>query len=221
MRTFIAGKATIEDRSSELGMTLIEIMVGMAVVAVILSVVIGGIGNFLDSDMKEESNKLASTIRYLYNKSATERLYLRIAYDMDEDSYRVESSTEPFLVRPINAEQVAELEKVAEGDGEEASAAKAALSQIRGNFSDTESYLLKGVRLVDGIGFKDIQTSYQKEKIAAGMAYTYFFPNGFATPTVINLQDDDDEINYSLEILPLSGRVRIESQYKELARVAE
>ena len=195
-------------------MTLIELMVGMAIVGIILAVVVGGMRSLLDSEMKEASAKMASTIRFLYNKAATERLYLRIVFDLEEESYHVEASAEPFLVTRMTEEDMAErrkrVEAAEQGEAPEEDAAPP------NPFSPQESYLLERVRLPDGIFFKDIQTSYQAEKVEGGEAYIYFFPNGFATPAVINLTDEDDEVHYSLEVLPLSGRVRIESNYGEL-----
>ncbi len=206
----ISGAGNPNKTASQLrqrGMTLIELMVGMTILGVILSVVVGGIRSFSDAELKKASNKLSSTIRYLYNKSATERLYLRLAYDISENSYKVESSSEPFVVEVLTKE---ELEKKAR-DGQDDDAIPE-----HNPFSAEESYLLKPVKLGDDIKFADVQVSYLKARINGGIAYTYFLPNGFATPTIINLSDEAGEAFYSLEILPLSGRVRIETKHKDL-----
>jgi prepilin-type N-terminal cleavage/methylation domain-containing protein len=202
-------------REQALGMTLIELMVSMVVVGIILSIAVVGIRNFTDTEMKEASNHLASTIRYLYNKSVTERLYLRIVYDFDEHSYHVEERSDPFVISPPDPEEEEKEDTEEDTDDEEAE------EEQNDGFSEAESYLLESVKLGGDIYFKDVQVSYSKDKIEDEQAYTYFFPNGFATPTIINLRDEDDETNYSLEVMPLSGRVRIESRYRELAKEEE
>ncbi len=234
MPTSRAGSLSKKKRrfQSAPGMTLIELMVGMFIVGIILAIAVVGSRGFTDAEMKKESNRLASTIRYLYNKSATERLYLRIVYDFGEHSYHVESTSEPFVITPPDPEaeekaKQAEPEAAEDGgqgeSGEGAGEAEEGAAQMpdASGFAETESYLLKPVQLAGDVLFKDIQVSYAKEKIEAGKAYTYFFPNGYATPTMINLQDEDDETNYSLQVLPLSGRVRIESRYRELGTTEE
>lgn len=213
MRILRVGRRESSRVQSSLGLTLIELIVGMAVVGIILSLAVAGIRNFTDAAMKETASRLSSTIRYLYNKSATERLYLRIAYDFEASSYQVESSGEPFVIEKIDedVDDIGEEDEESPGDDSEEEG-----KSPEGGFSAEESYLLKQVKLSENIYFKDVQVSYVEGKIEEGVAYTYFFPNGFATPTVINLRDEDDEVYYSLELMPLSGRVRIKSSYAEL-----
>ncbi len=210
-------------RSSSAGMTLIELMVGMTIIGIILSIAVVGIRNLSDTEMKTASSRLASTIRYLYNKSATERLYLRLVYNLEDQSYHVESTSEPFLISPPDPDakeppaEEAAAEEVAEGGAaEEGEEGEVAVAPSAEGFSPTESYLLKPVKLAGDVYFKDIHVSYVKGPIGSGLAYTYFFPNGFATPTVVNLRDEDDVANFSLMVSPLSGRVKIESEYRAL-----
>lgn len=195
------------------GMTLIELMIVLVVIGIILSLSFAGIRNITDAKMKSASNHLASTIRYLHNKAVTDRLYLRIVYNFDEEhSYKVEVSSEPFVISPPDTEEEKKMKKE---DKEAPESEEGSLSEEKSSFSEIEEYLLKPVKLKGDIFFKDVQTVYSKEKIEEGQAYTYFFPNGFATPTIINLRDKDDDTHYSLEVLPLSGRVRTEGQYRE------
>lgn len=200
------------------GFTLIELMVTMAVVAVMVGLVVGGMQDILDSEMKDTATRLGSTIRYLYNKAVTERVYLRLVYDLNSEkpTYKVESATEPFVILSLEEEEKLkeEREKAEAGALE---AGEGLPPEPAAGFSEEDSHILKPIKLKSGLYFKDIQVSYREAKFEEGIAYTYFFPNGYATPTIINLRDEDDEINYSLEILPLSGRVRIRSEYRELA----
>ena len=80
------------------GFTLIELLVTLAIVGLIMGLVVGQTGRLLSSDMKAAAKKLSSTIRFLYNKSATESVTLRLVFDIDENSYWVEGTSESFTL---------------------------------------------------------------------------------------------------------------------------
>ena len=208
------GRTALRGRVAERGLTLIELMVGMAIIGMLVALVVGGASRLFDADLKEKSSQLASTIRFLYNKAATERVYLRLVLDIDDNSYHVEASSEPFQVTRMTEEDLAErkrrLEALARGEKPPEDE-----TPPPNPFSPAESYLLKKVSLGDNVLIKDVQTDYTDAKVEEGEIYVYFFPNGYATPAIINLMDADDETNYSLEVLPLSGRVRIENEYRD------
>ena len=80
------------------GFTLLEIVVTIAVIALMLGVVVSRMDTMMEWDMKNASNKLASTMRYLYNKAATEGLFIKLVLDFDENTYWVEATTDPFVI---------------------------------------------------------------------------------------------------------------------------
>ncbi|MBI3540646.1 MAG: prepilin-type N-terminal cleavage/methylation domain-containing protein [Deltaproteobacteria bacterium] len=187
-------------------LTLIELMVSMTIVGLIFAVAAVGLRSSLDVDLKKTASQLSSTLRYLSNKAVTEHLYLRMAYDFEGQSYHVEESSDPFVISTESSDT--EDKKKSEEKGE-------AKEEGKSNFSPAESRLLQAVKFPSGVLYKDIQVSYFNAKIEKGMAYSYFFPDGFSTPTLINLKDESDESHYSLELFPLSGKVAIESNYRE------
>lgn len=198
---------------SEGGMTLIELLVGLAIVALMLGIVTTSLDGLFETNFKKTTARLSSTLKYLYNKAVTERLYLRVVFDLDEQSYWVESTSEVYVINPEVAQKAAEGVKEEEEEPE--------TPPEDANFSKEESYLLKPVKLPEGIFFKDVQTSYLNQKVELGRAFLYFFPNGYATPTMINFRDEEDEINYSLEVKPYSGRVVIFDEYADLEKEAK
>ncbi|MBI1908897.1 MAG: prepilin-type N-terminal cleavage/methylation domain-containing protein [Deltaproteobacteria bacterium] len=183
-------------------MTLIELLVTMAIVGIMFGVAAVSFSNLFDLEMKGAAKKLASTMRYLRNKAVTERVYLRVVYNIDESAYLVESTKDPFVVQKEEPQEKKEPE-----EGEEA--------PPEAQFIQEEGLLLKPVKLPDGVFFKDVWMSLQGEKKTNGKGYTYFFPNGFMTGTIINLRDKEEETFYSIEVEPYSGHVIIRSEYKE------
>lgn len=185
-------------------MTLIELMVAMVIIGLIFALAATGLRSTFNVNLKNASAHLASTLRYLSNKAVTDHLYLRMVFDLDEQTYSVEESAEPFVISTEDTENASSSEKK---DGED-----------KKTFAPTEERILQPAKLPSGVFFKDVSVSFLREKKEKGLIYTYFFPDGYAIPTVINLRDEDDEDHYSIEILPLSGRVKVESQYREMER---
>ncbi|MFH1831023.1 MAG: prepilin-type N-terminal cleavage/methylation domain-containing protein [Pseudomonadota bacterium] len=206
------------------GFTLLEIVVSLAVVSLILGVVISRMDTMLEWDMKKASNKLASTMRYLYNKAASEGLYIRLVLDIDENAYWVEATTDPFVISTgEEGEKSAKQTKKTEGEqGAETKGLEGLTEEEEGYglkpsepvFTPVESHLLKPTKLPDTVFFKDVYVEHRRTGVDAGKESIYFFPNGYVEHAVINLRNDDDDINYSLETNPVSGRVNIEDRYR-------
>jgi len=196
------------------GFTLLEIVVTIAVLSLILGVVVSRMDTMLEWDMKNASNKLASTMRYLYNKSATEGLYIRLVMDLSENVYWVEATTDPFLISAGEDEGAS----MGGGAGEEGAVEEGeegyAIRPRQPVFTKVDSYLLKPTRLPPTVFFKDVYVEHERTAVDGGRAEIYFFPNGMVEHAVVNLRDDDDETNYSLETNPISGRVNIEDRYR-------
>ena len=219
MRTLIPGRSVPPKKKGNrnLGLTLIELMVAMTIVGLIFAVAATGLRSAFNVNLKSSAARLASTLRYLSNKAVTDHQYLRMVIDLDGQSYRVEESADPFVISPEEEEDKNEPAskkeeggKGGEGEREEETAANPA-------FTQSESKLLKPTKLPSDTFFKDVFISYLNRKKENGQAFIYFFPDGYATATVINLKDEEDEEHFSIELLPLSGQVKVEGEYKEAA----
>lgn len=179
------------------GFTLIEIMVVLALIAGITSILVSRLSRALDWDLKNTSRRFASVIQYLYQKAGSEGVTLRIVFDLEKQAYSVEGTTD--LVSLVREEEVPK-----DKEGEKKSV-----------FSPKEIKLLGSLSLPKGVFFKDIWVEHQLEKRTAGQAYLYFFPHGYVERAVINFRNKKDNANYSLEVFPLGGKVKIEPNYKE------
>lgn len=215
-------------------------MVTLAIVAIVFGITIRSIGRSVDRNMKKASVRLSSTIRYLYNKSAMEGLYIRLVFDLEEHSYWVEASSDPVTVSRDGDETALGKDKAAArkkeeeekkkqeeqgGEGEAAAAAEEGgaeggepnkIQPPKPSFSQVDEFLLKATSLPDGILFKDICVEHRQAPVSGGQESIYFFPNGYVEKAVINLRDADDEINFSLATHPVSGQVDIEGRYRGL-----
>lgn len=237
-------------KAGRLGFTLFEILVVIAIVAIISGLVVGSISNSSERNIKSTASKLASTIRFLYNKSAMEGVYGRLVFDLTERTYWVEATSDPFVMsreedlekaqqkkaqeekkkaatkkttkKDADAEkkdaQAKEGEKKGEGD-KEASENPDEIQRIKpkeAKFGQVSTVLLKSTKLPDSVFIKDLQVEHRRTPVDSGQESIYFFPNGYVEKAIINLVDEKDEINYSLQVNPLTGNVKIEDKYQRM-----
>ena len=156
-------KSEVSGLKSRKGFTLFELMVTIAIVALLVSLVISGVQDFLETDMKKASARMASTMRYLYNKSVTEGLYIRLVLNLDEQTYWVEASRDPVLMTNPQREETSGKTEEKEKEGEEGQVEQEEattgprlpkLEMKKPQFSQVETYLLKPTRLPDGIFYR-------------------------------------------------------------------
>lgn len=200
-------------KSHPSGMTLIEIMITVALIGGLMALAGTVMFPSDDAKLRDEATRLAGTIKFLYNEAAIKNKYYRIAFNLEENSYRVESSTEPFYVSTQNPEDEPkktelQLGETATEDGE--------APEPPPQFSGEEGVMLKPIKLARGLKIKDVSVMHAAERQEVGIVHAYFLPNGWAEPMVINLSDEDEEAFYSLEINPLTGKAHIRTQYLEM-----
>lgn len=193
---------------SKKGFTLIELMVTLVIVGLIMGLAIGQVGKTLSWDFKAAARRLSSTIRYLYNKSATEGVTLRLVFDLDDPSFWVEGTSESFTLTREEEEAFSKRSETKDSKSEE-------LKSKEVTFSPQESSLTKPYHLPKGVYFKDIYAEHQIAPVDSGKAYIYFFPQGYVERSVINLRDKNDEVHYGLKVNPISGISKIEADYIE------
>ncbi|MBU4484301.1 hypothetical protein KKA47_02640 [bacterium] len=205
-------------------------MITIAIIAMISGVVLTQMGDIFGTNIKKAVGRFGSTIRYLYNKSATEHLYVRLVLDIENNKYWVEATTDMvLLINPEDEEALAKAEERAKAAAEgkenppsllddEESEVEAEVVPQNVSFSQVDSHLLKPQVLPEGVYFKDVQTLHQAAPVNGGKAFIYFFPNGYVEKSVINFRNDDDDVHYGIQIKPLSGGVVIHPQYYEMER---
>lgn len=179
-------------------------MIVVLIIALMMSLGVAVLFPGNEAKLRDQSSKIAGTVKFLYNEAAIKNRYYRIVFDLDGRAYKVESSDQPYLVRMIDETQKKrESDKKPEGTPEGAS------------FTQEEGMLVQPEKLPAGIKFKDISVMHLPTRVESGKVEVYFFPTGFVEPTIINLTDDDEETFYSLQLNPMTGRAKIRSEYFE------
>ena len=134
-------------------MTLIEIMVVIAILAVVLSVSIISMSGVLGVRQTGAAKELAQTYRFLQNEAALRNVTFRIAFNLDTRSYKIEVGAPDAVVftNPEDREAYEELlaEKLTD----------VSLDNLdEANLDDDELELLEGSRRFEGMNDPALNT---------------------------------------------------------------
>lgn len=82
----------MERAASQRGVTLIEIIVVLALAAVMMAVAVPTLSTVFGVDKRQASRELAATMRWTYEEATIRNQPMRIAYDLDHGAYWVEAA---------------------------------------------------------------------------------------------------------------------------------
>jgi general secretion pathway protein H len=210
------------------GLTLIEIIVVLTLVAIVTGVAIAGSNQLPSTRLKRSATLIASAVKTAYVRATSTSRDLRLVMDLDEQRVWVEESEAPMLVRPkdpsaaAGAEAVTEAEKQAHEEGDRVMKgppiAKPTFRKIvAATMGDDDKQGTKALQR--NITFRQVQTSHDDEPRKSGRAYLYFWPGGLTERSAIQIRIGDSLEDYqtlTLLVSPLTGRVTIKNGPVEL-----
>ena len=200
------------------GMTLIEILIVVVLIASMMTLAMIGMGIIGRSDVQGSALKFSSMIRYTFNLAATSNQTLQLKIDFENSKFTVErldvfgGLSEEALrgdtLKSVQSGSVSKRESRAQRlDDEDArfgSLSRTPLDDIL--ISEDNS------KLDDEVYFVGLMTSHHDELQTDGIGTINFFANGFVEKSIIYLGDEsardgmDDGIFYSIIINPLTGQ---------------
>jgi general secretion pathway protein H len=217
-------------RSEERGLTLIEIIVVMSLIAVVTAAVLGGSMQLPSSRLRRSITMIASAIKVGYTRATATSRSLRLVMDLDRQKVWLEESDAPMLVQSKDttgtggADPVTQAEKQAIVDtdkvlsGPRIPKAKFHKMDTTG-FGDAEDGR-DGKPLQHGITFRSVQTAHDDAPRTTGRAYLYFWPGGLTERASIQLRIGDSiEESRTLTLLvasPLTGKIKVKAGPSEL-----
>jgi len=132
-------------RSGQSGLTLLEFLVAIAIVALMSTVGIRSFQSLTRSNLRSTAGKLAGSMRYLFDRASTTGKVHRLVLDFDEGKYWAEESDDRFYMprakedEELRAQQLEELERQQELAAERAADGLPPLeSEGEGGYSEDE-----------------------------------------------------------------------------------
>ena len=222
-------------RRGNAGFTLMEMMLVLGLISIFMAAVVAGFRSLTKRELRDATTRLASVVRYLFDRASTTGKVHRIVFDFREGKYWAEFSEDNFILpaereteesRRLEEEAIAEEQRLAAEEAERRSSYGSGEEEVY----DVERYLptawrpkraswtklaersLKLVQLKK-TKIAGLYTPRYAEPVSTGMGYLYFFPLGQTEAAVLHLSDEDSVTFYTLLVHPLNGRVRIENGY--------
>ena len=213
------------------GLTLIELVIAIAIAAVLFAAVVTGVGAITGARAKETAGQLAGTIRAMYDEAALTGRTCRIVFELppedDEEAsvaYAPQCAAGAVATLDDRDEELrAANERVGDRDGAESRSRRDVrldddpsledvLSSERARVEQTAKF--SGFEPLD-VGREEISSSVrmsvwvrgQREPVKSGIAYLYFHPQGYADRAMVFVRQGDNA--WTIRVSPLTGKAEI------------
>jgi len=216
-------------RASRRGLTLIEVLVVMAIVALIMGAVVVGSGQTDSARLHHSATMITGAVRVAFSRATATSKSLRLVLDFEKNEIWLEEGTQPMLVqsKDLTGTGGAAAATAAEQQAQEESgrivkgptAPKTSFKEIdaMGVAASTPG---KGHKpLEPRVRIRRVHTAHDAEPRTEGRAYLYFWPGGQTERAVIQLAvgaGNDDKDAMSLVVAPLTGKITIKDGAVEL-----
>ena len=219
---------TGQSTNTRAGFTLIELMLVVLLMGMIMANAYPQYQVVSYANLRESSRKVAGTIRYLYARAILDKKEWRLAIDFENNKYwgeRLEDKVDLELEdegeekdenSPFNAEW-AKLEDINESEYSLDGSAREVEEELK-EWTKVSTAVLKEARLPKGVQFKDMR-ALGKDQVTEQIGYIYFSPYGGVERAVIHLAHENHKWVYTLVTKPLSGRVAVFDEDKDIELV--
>jgi general secretion pathway protein H len=204
----------LEGRGAKRGVTLIEVLMVVALLALLTGAVTYGTGMVGGSRLRAGASLVLSGVRMGIARANATGRPVRLVLDLDEQTVTLEQSSGRMLRQKedgkstgAGAEAVTEAEKAAR---EESDRILQGPRAPRAAFEPTREFGAEGRPLGSGVEFRQVQTEHDGQPRTEGRAYLYFWPGGDTEHASIQIRRRGDEDGLTVMVSPLTGRARIE-----------
>lgn len=221
--------AVARERGGSRGLTLIEIMVVLVIIAVVAGVAIAGSMQLPSARLRRSATMIASAIKVGYTRATATSRDLRLVMDIDQSKIWLEESDAPMLAKSkdknasAGADPVTQTEQAVQAESATIMKGppipKPRFHPIEAfGFGDVESGK-GGKPLQRGIKFRSVQTPHDDAARTKGRAYLYFWPGGRTESASIQVrigESEEDGQTLTLLVAPLTGKITIKGGPAEL-----
>ncbi len=225
-----AGATGYARAARQVGITIIEIMIVLAIMGLLVLIMPGMIRRARKSDLRSDASHLAAAMRSGYDRAAATAAHHRLILDLEQDTFQLERCDAPVkMVRSIDEEHAILAQTIATQaatppeapppidptaaqsntagpqfvDTVGASAAPLPCSPVKGELGQPQPLARKA-----GVSFKQVYVSHLEQPAESGKVTINFFPLGRSERAVIELTDKDEHV-YSIRLHSLTGAAQV------------
>jgi prepilin-type N-terminal cleavage/methylation domain-containing protein len=203
------------------GFTLIEIMMVMAVVALIMGFILPQMGIISSYNLKSAAQTIAGMIRVSYDRAAIKNRQYRLVFDFEENTvwseYLLPEETTVSEAEDTEKEEVSEEKEDAEKKNQEESESQVV---ALGTYEIEDSELLERYSLPSGVKLAGLESTHNATEVKSGQDFIVFLPNGFAEKSHIHLAGAGDTV-FTLEVNPVTGNTKVHDEYTPMTAEAK
>jgi general secretion pathway protein H len=214
----VRGRRLLVERAAQRGLTLIEVLIVVVLIALLSGTVLFGPGMLESSRLRAAETLMVSSVRLGLTVANSTGRPTRLAFDLEKQSITLEQANSSVVVRSsklkgsedgIESGEEREKKARAEADHilEGPHPAKPNFHAIAG--LGTASTSGQARELGKGVEFISVQTDHDEEPRTSGRAYLYFFPGGSTERASIQLKRHGDEGGATVAVSALTGRAKI------------
>lgn len=229
-------------RRAQRGLTLIEICIALLIAALLFSAVVAGVGAITGTKAKASAAELAGVIRSLYDTAALSGKTCRLVFELpgpkSEERTRYHAECAESGVTTSRDREAALRDENQARDDE-----KRLGKDTRRNFTqrdsggapslqdlmDQEQHRVEQAAKFSSYTGEEITphelpsnvsisvwTRQQKTAVDQGVAYLYFFPQGYTEKAQVYVRQGDNV--WTLTVSPLTGKVNVVAEELEVPR---
>ncbi len=203
-------------RSRSRGVTLVEVLISIALVAIVTGMAMMG-GSVADgARLKHSAVMMAGAVRIAYGHANATSKVVRLVFDMDERTVSIEEASSDLKLARNDvtggAAAATEAEKKATEEADKIlkgpRTARPSFTKVKAMGWDPDKDK-SGRELEKNIRILQVETGHQDEPQKTGRAYLYFWPGGQTERAAIQIAIKDTEIDadsMTVLIAPLTGK---------------
>jgi general secretion pathway protein H len=215
----LPARAGLRATAGERGLTLIELMVTVALIAVVTAGIVVSTGALVNSRMRGAASMITGAVRIAFTRASATARPNRLVFDIDNGAVILEETRDVLSIKKDDVaggaaaateeerDAIATAERIIKGP----QAPRARFSAVRAlGFDDPDTS--GGRPIGKGVRFRKVETGHSPDGQTSGRAYLYFWPGGQTERAAIQLarisSSEDDNEGMTILISALTGRVR-------------